>query len=402
MPKARRKRAPPGGKPPLFGKTQARAFVQRLSLRDLYSLETEYPLIRNRLSLWACVEAHNGATLQVEDVREKLEPEFPLVVAALGLDGFVARAREYASGKRNGKKGWRRSTFPELELLKSASRRRIEEEEWQPREKAEGVLAAWMLHADSYGDHEALVYFLSRGQECKEAVASVLGQWKFAADEAVKRCAEGIPLTVIGNSSEETKSKRFGMKPLSEAADVEQQSELSLRNFWGGHDSQEFTIDATMLRTAQWARIEGFEPWWRRYAREVRQGIAQGGLAVLPGAYYLFGLCRSDYAIDLLGDALAHGLWALAVGEVDAEKGWRVIRETPDKVCTTGSAVVAAAIVFAASRVPGAAALLRSETVEHGAEYLRSRQSYEGGWRLVGDEHQCRSESTAPGGAEQE
>jgi hypothetical protein len=150
-----------------------------------------------------------------------------------------------------------------------------------------------------------------------------------------------------------------------------------------------------MLRTAQWARIEGFKQWWKRYATGVRRGIAHGGLAVLPGAYYLFSLCRSDYAIELLGDALAHGLWALTIGEADVDNAWRVTCEKPDGICTTDSTAVAAAIVFGASRVPEAVPLLHSETVARATEYLLSRQTPEGGWHLFADEPRCSVEITA-------
>jgi len=59
-----------------------------------------------------------------------------------------------------------------------------------------------------------------------------------------------------------------------------------------------------MLRTVEWCRIGGFDEWFERFAIESRKDVVQGEVEPLPGSYWLFALCRSNYARRLMGATL--------------------------------------------------------------------------------------------------
>jgi hypothetical protein len=63
--------------------------------------------------------------------------------------------------------------------------------------------------------------------------------------------------------------------------------------FWWGTDSQELSMDATMLRTAQWGNIRGYEPWFRALENQLREAAFGGGI----NPFALFNYCRADIAI---------------------------------------------------------------------------------------------------------
>jgi hypothetical protein len=89
----------------------------------------------------------------------------------------------------------------------------------------------------------------------------------------------------------------------AEARKIEERSEFQLPDFWG-HRGHERTIDATMLRTVEWCGIGGFEPWWRRLARQTATDFIDGGVEPTSLAYWLFAMSRSQLAIKIMPRAL--------------------------------------------------------------------------------------------------
>jgi hypothetical protein len=197
-------------------------------------------------------------------------------------------------------------------------------QEFDPRGKAEAWISYTANHIETYGDQEALVYLRSREHECKHQIQEVISNWKTAAQEEIQQSARGISVTFI----ETGKTKRHGGMPLAAARDVANISPYRLPNFWGWRDEEEFYIDATMLRTVEWCEIGGFEQWWERLARLTTQDIFQVGIDPLPASYWLFSMCRSNYAIELMGKALAHALEAIVIPQYDVDRPWRILRET--------------------------------------------------------------------------
>jgi len=105
-----------------------------------------------------------------------------------------------------------------------------------------------------------------------------------------------------------------------------------------------------MLRTVEWCKIAGFEPWWRRLAREATEDVVYGGFEGISGAFWLFAMCRSDDALGLIPKALDHALVQIAVPRVPGQLPWRA---TPGGNVSHASNNIAyaSAIVFAERRL---------------------------------------------------
>jgi hypothetical protein len=270
---------------------------------------------------------------------------------------------------------------------------RIEEQAYQDfvesiqghdrRTKADEWMAYTAQNINTYGDQEALVYRLSRGYECKEEIGELISDWKRAARNQIEECAKGISVHIL----ETGETKREGGMPLSKASDVKNVSPYLLRNFWGGRDEQELSIDATMLRTVEWCDIGGFDEWWERLARCTREDIIQGGIDPGPGSFWLFSMSRSDYAIELMGSALDRALEAIELPGHGGSYPWHVLREWSAEgqraYCSIDHLPYASIIVFANMRLR----LDRhsSDMVKQATEILLKTQDGDGAWSYWAD-----------------
>ena len=98
-----------------------------------------------------------------------------------------------------------------------------------PLLRAEGCLRFWAEGLAEWGDHEAVVYLASRGNDPAAITRTILTNWREAEKKSISR------MGAIGDSHA---ARAFKENPIT-----------FLSRFWGLFDSQEFSIDATMLRT---------------------------------------------------------------------------------------------------------------------------------------------------------
>ena len=262
-----------------------------------------------------------------------------------------------------------------------------------PKAKAEKWMSFTADNIDTYGDQEALVYLRSRGYKCEEQIDELVSDWKRAARERIEECARGISVDIL----ETGETKRTGGMPLAKASDVRNVSPYILDNFWGGRDEQAFSIDATMLRTVEWCDVGGFDDWWERLARSTTQDMIQGGIDPLPGSLWLFNMCRSNYAVKLMGRALERALEAIELPLHDEVYPWRILRQWGPKgerdCVLVDHLPYACTIVFANSR-------LRSEQcneslIQQAAQVILNAQDEAGAWRYWADSKLPSIEPTA-------
>jgi hypothetical protein len=192
-----------------------------------------------------------------------------------------------------------------------------------PLDKAEAWLSYVSENIDCFGDQEALVYLVSRQKDCSRQINGLIARWKESEKRAIATCVEGISVC----SLETGKTKTYKIRSVAEASRIETLSPFELQDFWYGSRVQEASIDATMLRTVEWCGIGGFEPWWRRFAKEHTRNLSLGGLEPLPLSFWLFNMCRSGYAISLMPKALAKALDALEVSDYGQTHPWTFRRE---------------------------------------------------------------------------
>lgn len=280
---------------------------------------------------------------------------------------------------------WRKVLEP-IDKLKALSESRIYEEDWDAREKAELFLAENTVPEKDHEDLEALIYLRSRGIECDESIAKVIQQWKNDANNVIEKFAQGN--TIINLDDNDEPPKRFGKKSLSEASQIEKWHSLGLDNFWGHGASDNTHYEATILRAVEWCEIGGFDPWWKRWAKELRQGV-DSGLDKLLGSEWLFNLCRSDFAISIAGVSLEQYLFQLQTLEMFSRSPWEVSSERGK----TDSPAIAAAILFITHKL-GCTNTDKGLLAEAGESIVKTQDST-GGWSPWPNELGLQVETTA-------
>jgi len=349
-----------------------------------------------------------GVSLRCRDKpmdREAVKEVFNELITALpGIEAIIEpEAIADAAVAEHGKVhryGWTlQDIAPEVgevaTVIEEEARRRIEKGHWSRLERAESWLADHVCadEVDDYGDQEALVYLLSRGRDCSHLIERLVVKWKQDAEATFRRFAEGH---VIEDLDDPGKTRRFGQKTLQEAGDVLRWSSISLPNFWsaGASEREEATIDATMLRTLDWAGAGGFKIWVDRWAKEVTEGIAHEGTGLVTvGADWVFALCRCDLAVTLLGRALEMAVWAMQVGTYDPSQPWRILWRPGDDRKYRDNVGIASAIAFAGARVAGDS--LNATLIGDAVEFIQSTLPHGGGWAYWTDEAERSIEATA-------
>ena len=236
----------------------------------------------------------------------------------------------------------------------------------EPLERAETWLKQVAENEDPYVTQEAVVYLVSRGHDCTDRIKDIAVTWKL--DE--KRVLDAYAYE---------QRERYGKDvTCAEVDDILKQSMYNLRPFWESHPPQDPSIIATMFRTVEWCGIGGFEHWWHSEARQIQEGIFRIGIEPLPAAFYLFSLCRSDYALQLMHEALDHFLHSIELPEYDQSSPWRR-RDDSTRGRAVDSFPYAASIVFSTKRIRPSAC--DSKLVSQAIEFLLRHQDGTGVWQ---------------------
>jgi len=195
-------------------------------------------------------------------------------------------------------------------------------------ERAEKWLRYVANNGESFGDTEALVYLISRGYDCKSEIEEVVKMWYDSVESVIEEAKRGVSALIIDSDTNlGRKTRRIGGIKRKNFKDITNISTFWLRNFWFRRYSQEFSIDATMLRTVEWCKIGGFDEWWERLVKETKMNVLQGGFSPHPGIFWLFNMCRSDLAVELMKDTLTVAFKSVLLSDYRQEFPWRISRE---------------------------------------------------------------------------
>ena len=87
-------------------------------------------------------------------------------------------------------------------------------------------------------------------------------------------------------------------------------------------------------------------------ARELAEDVLRGGgFEVMAGASWVFAMCRSDYALELMPKALKSELDRISISGVPAGRPWEDAEAAPRGTSLGSNIVCASAIVFAEHRL---------------------------------------------------
>lgn len=250
-----------------------------------------------------------------------------------------------------------------------------------PIERAEAWLRHVTEHPDNDGDLEAIVYLVSRGYDCTKHITRIAGEWKEAEAARLREHATTAKI------------------PEFVANDISRSSTFLLRNFWSSaHRSQEDAIDATMLRTVEWCGIGGFEPWWNRLVRTANEIVLRSGVEPVGASFWLFNMCRSPYAIQLMPRVLDRYLEAIELCDEFQSFPWIHTVERGDvakrRLCYVEHVYVAASLAFCHAMLRPHE-LSTHDLVAGPARMLQKHQMEGGAWAFWADSSSPSIEATA-------
>jgi len=241
-----------------------------------------------------------------------------------------------------------------------------------PLEKAEAWLTYVSSHMEDFGEQEALVYLASRRIDCARQIAAMIARWRDGERHEIAKCAEGH----LEYSLNRRKPKRIMTRSLAEASQIEKLSPYELRDFWFGVRQQELTIEATMLRTVNWCGVGGFEPWWRRLAKETARLFSYGGMDRPALSFWIFSMCRSDYAVTLMHATLKRARDNLKLLDYGQPSPWTfdfAVRKPAAEHIPAAASLVFSNLILQPNKINDALVLAAIST-------LQKQQNEDGSW----------------------
>ena len=242
-------------------------------------------------------------------------------------------------------------------------------------QKAENWLAERARTPDNWSNGEAIVYFMSRMSRRRRSVdqsgideSAVREHWHAARGSigslvAKERIVETHPVT----GEDCPVSPRFWDVTTDECTQM--------------------TLDATMIRVAEWLGIDGFAETWKRLAPHLCWEANMSEPSDESPAYRLFPLCRSGVALNEMPEAARAFLWALLRRKPSSARPWEIVLHHPDEPAAGGyagevvkSVAIAAAVAFATVRN-----VTDDATMAQQAQgVLVRRQAESGAWPRIG------------------
>jgi hypothetical protein len=242
--------------------------------------------------------------------------------------------------------------------------------------KAEGWLLKVANDMEGVWDQEALVYLRSRGHDCHDQVADLIQAWKVAERARLDEYNQRVGKTRGAEAN---------------ATNIEAISPIFLRDFWGGAQPEDYSFEATMLRTVDWCEIAGFDSWWHRLEQRLKENtFSHEGTNLLPN--WLFAMARSDYAIKVMRRVLERHLELISISGPNKPQPW-MVRTSTTSGCVEQYLSHASAIVFAHHRLN----LVHSdpELVQQAVDALCKMQDGNGAWHNFSSDADASIESTA-------
>ena len=242
--------------------------------------------------------------------------------------------------------------------------------------KAEGWLLKVVNDMEGVWDQEALVYLRSRGHDCHDQVADLIQGWKVAEQARLDDYNQRVGKTRGAEAN---------------ATNIEDISPIFLRDFWGGAQPEDYSFEATMLRTVDWCEIAGFDSWWHRLEQRLKENtFSHEGTNLMPS--WLFAMARSDYAIKVMRRVLERHLELISLSGPNKPEPW-MVRTSSTSGCVEQHLSHASAIVFAHHRLttPDSDPTLVQEAVDA----LCKMQDGKGAWHDFSNDADASIESTA-------
>ncbi len=299
-----------------------------------------------------------------------------------------------------------------LKALKKAEFERAEEDKgvWRtfvhefelidglpPIEKAEAWLRQVMIkgksifHPDDwisqftvneFADQEALIYFISRGGDFSNNIkdmAARLKEHKKKSEAFYKFLAtwSDKELNFLGLQKKKSRPRKIDK-------DASYYEFMQRKSFSLANDDESYQV-ASMIRTIAWCEIGGYDEFWKEIANRLNEDVNRGGeIEHELASQTLFHICRSDFAIELMGDNLVKLLDIIEMPDFQLTIPWH--RWNRDDLSRSagieGNSIYAyaASIAFASKRLPHHKP--NQELVNQALKWLLENQEENGAWKI--------------------
>lgn len=248
-----------------------------------------------------------------------------------------------------------------------------------------------MLHPDDwisqfivneFADQEALIYFISRDVDCSKHVKNMTTRLKEhkKKSEAFWRFVEtrsDNELRFLGLQRKKTRKKKVSEDSLYF-------ENLARSHFSLANDDESYQV-ASMIRTLDWGDIGGYDLVWKEYVNRLNEDVNRGGeIDQEIASQTLFNICRSDFAIELMGDNLVKLLDIIEMPDYQLTIPWH--RWNYDDLSlsagikTNSIFAYAASIVFAEKRLRQYRP--NKKLVDEAIKWLIENQEENGAWKI--------------------
>jgi hypothetical protein len=235
---------------------------------------------------------------------------------------------------------------------------------------------------NEFADQEALIYFISRGVDCSKYIKNMAVRLK----EHKKR-SEAFWSFLETRSDNELRF--FGLqKKKTRQRKIDKGSSyyegLSRSHFSLANDDESYQV-ASMIRTLEWCDIGGYDLVWKEYANRLNEDVNRGGeIENELASQTLFHVCRSDFAIEFMGDNLVKLLDVIEMPDYQLTIPWH--RWNHDDMSllvgikTNSIFAYAASIAFAEKRLRQHK--INKKLVNQAIEWLLESQEVYGTWKI--------------------
>ncbi len=231
-------------------------------------------------------------------------------------------------------------------------------------------------------DQESLVYFVSRGVDCSIYIQNLNSRFKQKKlkSEKFTKLIESLPnnqLRLLGlrrHKSPRKFNEEFTMR------DAAWRSTRTVVN------DDESHLIASMFRTIEWCDIGGFDDILDSYLSGLREDIARGDEVDQElASQFLFYICRSDLAVEIMGENLIKLLDIVERPDYQLTTPWHRWNHDQSLMMFRGGIEINSIYAYAASLAFANKRLrqynLNKEIVNQSTKWLLESQGEDGSWK---------------------
>ena len=250
------------------------------------------------------------------------------------------------------------------------------------KEKSEAWLYSVSMNTNTHADYEAAVYLKSRNLPTVSA-EDIEADWYSSICFDICRKGNSYGEKLEPTTIEAAEARTITLKAAADAL-----------TWFGGvspfrtfRDEEEDFVDATLLRTADFFQIGGYDAWWKSAISTLSAGPVNG-IEFIRSTFGFFFWCRSDLALRLAKkQGLDAWIWALHNADGPDGKPWESYNRNRDltkELRLSNHIKTVASLAFCSRRVnPNSP---NTELVEEALSLLMQSQLRSGAWPNWSDE----------------